>query len=87
MLIEKDKLPTVKCFIEMKSEALAETKEKENGEWKISVRTGARVNATRACQTFGDGRHRAASGCVLRGMAREEATRAIVQACREAADA
>ncbi len=62
-------------------------KEKENGEWKISVRTGPRVNATRACQTFGGGGHRAASGCVLRGMAREEATRAIVRACREAADA
>ncbi len=62
-------------------------KEKKSGEWKISVRTGARVNATKACEKFGGGGHRAASGCVIKGLTQEETKRAIVAACMEAADA
>ncbi len=62
-------------------------KEKESGEWKISVRSGARVNATKACAAFGGGGHRAASGCVVRGKTQEETKLAIVNACMEAADA
>lgn len=58
-------------------------KELENGDWKISVRTGARVNATRVCEKFGGGGHQAASGCVITGMTQEEAKNAIVQACIE----
>ena len=42
-------------------------KETKDGAWKISVRTGARVNATKACATLGGGGHRAASGCVYYG--------------------
>ena len=45
-------------------------KETKDGAWKISVRTGARVNATRACAALGGGGHRAASGCVYHGSAR-----------------
>ena len=58
-------------------------KEMENGDWKISVRTGARVNATKVCETFGGGGHKAASGCVIRGMTQEQAKQAIVAACIE----
>ena len=42
-------------------------KETKDGAWKISVRTGARVNATKACAALGGGGHRAASGCVYHG--------------------
>ena len=58
-------------------------KELENGDWKISVRTGARVNATRVCEKFGGGGHKAASGCVIKGMTQEQAKQAIVAACVE----
>ncbi len=59
-------------------------KERESGEWKISLRTGPRINATEVCRRFGGGGHRAASGCNLRGMTQEEAKKAIVAACIEA---
>lgn len=42
-------------------------KETKDGRWKVSLRTGARVNATRACAKLGGGGHRAASGCVIEG--------------------
>ena len=42
-------------------------KETKDGAWKVSVRTGARVNATLACSFLGGGGHRAASGCVYHG--------------------
>ena len=60
-------------------------KEMENGDWKISVRTGPRVNATKVCAVFGGGGHAAASGCVISGLSRREATNAIVRAAMEAA--
>ena len=62
-------------------------REKADGAWKISLRTGPRVNATIACQRFGGGGHRAASGCLIRGMTQEETKRAIVAACLEVAGA
>lgn len=37
-------------------------KETRDGAWKISLRTGARVNATRACARLGGGGHRAEIG-------------------------
>jgi phosphoesterase RecJ-like protein len=37
-------------------------KETKDGAWKVSVRTGARVNATRACSFLGGGGHRGPSG-------------------------
>ncbi len=33
--------------------------------WKLSLRTGARVNATRVCQLLGGGGHAAAAGCTI----------------------
>lgn len=35
--------------------------------WKISLRTGPRVNATRVCALFGGGGHAAAAGCTIEG--------------------
>lgn len=58
-------------------------KEKKSGEWKISLRTGARVNATAVCARFGGGGHRAASGCSFKNMTQEDVKRAIVDACIE----
>ena len=34
-------------------------------EWKISLRTGERVNATKVCQLYGGGGHAAAAGCTI----------------------
>lgn len=34
--------------------------------WKLSVRTGDRINATHACQLLGGGGHAAAAGCTVR---------------------
>ena len=62
-------------------------KEQRDGGWKVSLRTGPRVNATRVCAKFGGGGHAAASGCVLRGMSAEEATQALVAACIEVGNA
>ena len=33
--------------------------------WKLSLRTGARVNATKVCQVLGGGGHAAAAGCTV----------------------
>ena len=35
--------------------------------WKISLRTGPRVNATKVCALFGGGGHAAAAGCTIEG--------------------
>ena len=35
--------------------------------WKLSLRTGPRVNATRVCALFGGGGHAAAAGCTIEG--------------------
>lgn len=48
-------------------------------EWKISVRTGARVNATRVCQLMGGGGHKSAAGCTL-SVPLEEAKRQVLEA-------
>ena len=37
------------------------------GEWKLSVRTGDRVNATEVCRLLGGGGHRAAAGATIEG--------------------
>ena len=37
------------------------------GEWKLSVRTGDRVNATDVCRVLGGGGHRAAAGATIEG--------------------
>lgn len=60
-------------------------KETKDGAWKISVRTGARVNATKACAALGGGGHRAASGCVYHGSL-ADAKAAILAAVQAAAE-
>ena len=55
-------------------------KELPDGAWKVSLRTGPRVNASQVCAKFGGGGHAAASGCVLEGMTGEEAKNALVAA-------
>lgn len=42
-------------------------KELRQDVWKVSVRTGPRVNATQVCALLGGGGHAAAAGCVLEG--------------------
>ena len=59
-------------------------KETRDGAWKVSLRTGARVNATRACARLGGGGHRAASGCVIEHAALSYAKRMILSAVQEA---
>lgn len=55
-------------------------KETKDGAWKISLRTGARVNATRACALLGGGGHRAASGCVIEHETFDAAKKLILDA-------
>lgn len=59
-------------------------KETGDGAWKISLRTGARVNATRACAFLGGGGHRAASGCVVEHETFETAKKLILDAIARA---
>ncbi|MBQ7965739.1 MAG: bifunctional oligoribonuclease/PAP phosphatase NrnA [Ruminococcus sp.] len=42
-------------------------REKEDGTYKVSVRTNDGINACEFCQRFGGGGHVAASGCSIRG--------------------
>lgn len=46
-------------------------KELPDGQWKISLRTGARVNASAVCAKHSGGGHAAAAGCTLSGTAAE----------------
>ena len=47
--------------------------------WKLSLRTGARVNATKVCQVLGGGGHAAAAGCTVEAPW-DEAKRQILDA-------
>lgn len=59
-------------------------KETEDGAWKVSVRTGARVNATLVCAKLGGGGHRAAAGCLIEHADYEAARAMILRAVAEA---
>ena len=61
-------------------------RELEPGEWKVSLRTGPRVNATRAAALLGGGGHAAAAGCTLRAPF-AEARRQVLEAVRQVAAA
>ncbi len=52
--------------------------------WKISLRCGARVNATLACSYLGGGGHRAASGCIVHTHDADEAEKKILEAIARA---
>ena len=43
-------------------------KERSPNEWKVSLRTGPRVNATKVCALLGGGGHAAAAGCSVSGV-------------------
>ena len=50
--------------------------------WKMSVRTGARINATNVCRMLGGGGHAAAAGCTVEATW-PEAKRQILEAIRQ----
>lgn len=52
-------------------------RELKPNEWKISVRSGKRVNATEVCRLFGGGGHAQAGGCTISGTF-EEARRQLL---------
>lgn len=54
-------------------------RELKDGEWKLSLRTGAngRVNATRVCQILGGGGHAMAAGATLEGRLEEVKARIL----------
>lgn len=45
----------------------ATMREKENGNYKVSLRTYDEINAAEICGVFGGGGHKAAAGCVIEG--------------------
>ncbi len=47
--------------------------------WKLSLRTGPRINATEVCQELGGGGHAAAAGCTVEA-SWDEAKRRILAA-------
>jgi phosphoesterase RecJ-like protein len=53
--------------------------------WKMSVRTGARINATNVCRVLGGGGHAAAAGCTIMATW-PEAKRQILDAIRQHAE-
>ncbi len=58
-------------------------RQKENGYYKISVRTGTHADAAQICALLGGGGHNRAAGCAVDGTL-EEAQRAILQAVEQA---
>ena len=58
-------------------------KEKENGEYRFSVRTGDEIDASSICKNFGGGGHKAAAGCTIFADF-ETAKEKMLIACRQA---
>lgn len=58
-------------------------KEKENGEYRFSVRTTGDNDACEICKTFGGGGHKAAAGCSI-FKEREAAKEDMIAACKAA---
>ena len=59
-------------------------RELKPGLWKVSLRSGKRVNATEVCAVFGGGGHAAAAGCMINGTlaeAKEQLLCAIGEVC------
>ena len=57
-------------------------REKDGGEWKVSLRARDPANASQICAKFGGGGHKGAAGCSLH-MPPDEAERRILAAVRE----
>lgn len=58
-------------------------REKNGGEYKLSVRTTSEINASKLCEAFGGGGHAAAAGCTINGTV-ESVTATIVKAAQQA---
>lgn len=58
-------------------------REKNNGKFKVSVRTTDELNASAICANFGGGGHKAAAGCMITGTL-NEAIEQIVKVVRQA---
>ena len=54
--------------------------------WKLSVRTGDRINATRVCQLLGGGGHAAAAGCTIEAPWAEAKTRILSAVAQTVSD-
>lgn len=54
--------------------------------WKISVRTGARINATNVCKMLGGGGHAAAAGCTVEATWPEAKRQILAAICHNAPD-
>lgn len=78
---DTDGLPSLPARIEG-VEAGITLKEKKDGSYKISLRTGRTLNASKICATLGGGGHAAAAGCRVEGTL-EEAKKAILEAVGE----
>ena len=59
-------------------------KEKENGEYRFSVRADDDTDASEICRKFGGGGHRAAAGCSIYADSPEKAKDLMIAACIEA---
>ena len=58
-------------------------KETKDGAWKVSMRTGARVNATLACSKLGGGGHATIAGAQLKGIDGDTAEKELRRAIEE----
>ena len=56
------------------------------GEWKLSVRTGERVNATEVCRLMGGGGHARAAGCTVKADLAEVKRQCLAAIAANAAD-
>lgn len=65
-------------------EAAAFLKEKEDGSYKVSLRSKSYANMNAVARAFDGGGHLRASGCTLRGMTLEQAVEAIRSALEKA---
>ena len=54
--------------------------------WKLSVRTGARINATNVCAMLGGGGHAAAAGCTVEAPLSDVKQRILQSIAQNAAD-
>ena len=54
--------------------------------WKLSVRTGDRVNATEVCRVLGGGGHRTAAGATVEGTFDDVKARILSAIVRNVAD-
>ena len=61
-------------------------REKSDGAWKISVRTGVEFNASSICGRLGGGGHMRAAGCTVTGTAREACDKILKEIAAERED-